>query len=74
MSRKERTPPGATEARQAAKALSEGDRAEGPPRLFIFTNDLPEREDLPFCRTTNGDGDYWGVVDYWATRSKSTSS
>ena len=25
-----------------------------------------KREDLPFCRKTNGDGDYWGVVDYWA--------
>ena len=25
-----------------------------------------KREDLPFCRKTSGDGDHWGIADYWA--------
>ena len=53
-------------SRRERKALSDAAKAKGPPRLFMLTDDLPERWDLPFCRKTDGEGDYWGVADYWA--------
>ena len=34
--------------------------------MFVITNDMPRRDDLPFCRKADGKGDFWGVADYWA--------